>query len=327
MTVPGSPRLPYDQLPAGLRTAIDAALGSPVVHVSPRTGGFSPGPAVVVTCADGGRAFVKAVGTPLNPDTPALLRTEAAVTAALPAGLPAPRLRAHLEWAEDADEWVALVFDEVDGACPTLPWTAATATRVLTGVSSFAERATPCPVAELPSLDDRLTQELTAWPLLRADPPADLDPWEADRLDWLAEVPARLAGRGGLTGDTLVHLDLRADNLLLRPDGELVLLDWAWAARGPAWVDPVLLSLDMAVHGGLDPATLATGLPAVAAADPADVTDLLLVLTGMWALTMRAPAPPGIPTLRAFQRRFHGVALHWARSRLAEEAVSRGCDR
>ena len=70
VSLPGSPRLPYDRLPAGFRAAIDAALGSPVVTVSARTGGFSPGPAAVVTCADGGRAFVKAVGTPLNPDTP-----------------------------------------------------------------------------------------------------------------------------------------------------------------------------------------------------------------------------------------------------------------
>ena len=53
------------------------------------------------------------------------------------------------------------------------------------------------------------------------------------------------------------------------------------------------------------------GLPAVAAADPRDVTDLLAGLAGLWALTMRRPAPPGIPTLRTFQRRFHDAALDW----------------
>ena len=104
---------------------------------------------------------------------------------------------------------------------------------------------------------------------------------------------------------------------MLTPAGEVVLLDWAWAARGPAWVDPLLLSLDMAVHGGLDPVALLAGVPAVAAADPADVTGLLLVLTGMWAYAMRRPAPPGLPTLRAFQRRFHEVALAWVVQRTA----------
>jgi Ser/Thr protein kinase RdoA (MazF antagonist) len=318
VVLPGSPRLPYDRLPAGLRTAVDAALGSPVVAVSPRTGGFSPGPAAVLTCADGSRAFVKAVGTPLNPDTPGLLRTEARITAALPDGLPVPRLRAHLEVTDGDDEWVALVFDVVDGANPSLPWTAGTAARVLTGVAAFGTATTPCPVPGLPPLTDRLTQELTAWPLLHAAPPADLDPWEAQRLDHLATLPARLAARGALAGDSLVHLDLRADNLLLTPDGDVVLLDWAWAARGPAWVDPVLLALDAAVHGGLDPAALLAGVPAVTAADPADVTDLLLVLTGMWAVTMRRPAPPGLPTLRAFQRRFHAAALAWVEQRTAQ---------
>jgi hypothetical protein len=55
--------------------------------------------------------------------------------------------------------------------------------------------------------------------------------------------------------------------------------------------------------------------PLVAAADPAAVRDLLLGLTGMWAAAMGRPAPPGLPTLREFQRRFHDAALAWGRRR------------
>src|SRR3712207_8935083 len=69
MTPAGSPRLPYPDLPAVLRADVEAALGSPVVTVTGCTGGFSPGTAAVLTCVDGTRAFVKAVSTPLNPDT------------------------------------------------------------------------------------------------------------------------------------------------------------------------------------------------------------------------------------------------------------------
>ena len=311
MSLPGSPRLPYDDLPGGLRAVIDDALGSPVVAVSPRQGGFSPGPAVVVTCADGSRAFVKAAGTPLNSDTPALMRIEAEVTAQLPASLPVPPLRAHVEWCDGADEWVALVFAAVDGAPPPLPWTATSAARAVAGVDAFGRMATPCPVASVQATGRALAEELRAWRLLAAEPPADLDPWEAARLDWLATVPDRLARGGGLAGDTLLHLDLRADNLLFTPDGGVVLLDWAWASRGAAWADPVVLALDAAVHGGLDPEAIVADLPAVTAADPRDVTDLLAGLAGLWALTMRRPAPPGIPTLRAFQRRFHDATLDW----------------
>jgi hypothetical protein len=311
--LPGSPRLPWSRLPGGLRDALDEALASPVVDVSPRAGGFSPGPAAVVSCADGTRAFVKAVGTPLNPHTPQLLRTEAAVATQLPEHLPVPRLRAHVEWtgpAEADGEWVALVFDVVDGAPPPLPWTRPTATRVLTALAEFAVLATPCP-ADVPTLGDQMAHELGAWRVLAEDPPADLSPAEREHLDWLAEVPDRLTARGGLVGDTLVHLDLRADNLLLTDDGGVVLLDWPWAARGPAWVDSVVLALDAAVHGGLDPETLVAGSPVVTAADPRDVTDLLGGLAGLWAVTMRRPPAPGLPTLRAFQRRFHDAALDW----------------
>lgn len=317
MTLPGSPRLPYDQLPAGLRAQIDDVLGSPVVDVSPRQGGFSPGPAAVVTCANGGRAFVKAVGTPLNPRTPDMLRTEATVAAQLPASLPVPSLRAHVEWAEGADEWVALVFAVVDGAPPPLPWTPASAGRALAAVDAFSRLATPCPLPAVRPAAELLAGDLAGWRTVAASPPDDLHPWEAARLDWLAAVPDRLGERGGLAGDTLVHLDVRADNLLFTPNGGVVLLDWAWGCRGAAWIDAVLLALDVAVHGGQDPGALVADLPAVAAADPRDVTDLVAGLVGMWAVTMRRPAPPGLPTLRAFQRRFHDAALDWVVRRVA----------
>jgi hypothetical protein len=318
VTLPGSTRLPYAALPAGLRTAVDVAIGSPVVGASPRSGGFSPGPAAVVTCADGSRAFVKAVGTPLNQDTPCLMRAEAAVAGALPPSLPVPRLRAHVEWADGPEEWVALVFDEVDGAPPPLPWTAGTAAQAMAGVAGFARRATPCPIPAARPAAELLAAELSAWRVLAERPPADLTPAELDRLDWLADVPLRLAARGGLDGDTLLHLDLRADNLLLSPSRGVILLDWAWACRGASWVDPVVLALDMAVQGGLDPEHLVARVPPVAAADPRDITDLVAGLAGLWASAMRKPAPSGIPTLRAFQARFHRAAWDWVVRRTAQ---------
>ncbi len=316
VSVPGSPRLPYDRLPAGLRTAIDAALGSPVAAVSPRTGGFSPGPAAVVTCADGSRAFVKAVGTPLNPDTPGLVRAEAAVTSVLPPSVPAPGHRAFVEWADGDDRWVALVLDAVDGDSPPLPWTPHTAAAVADGLTELARTATPCPVAGLPTVSERLGRSLSAWAELAAEPPADLDPWEAAHLDWLGAAPERLAAAGWLAGDTLVHADLRADNMLLAPDGTVTFVDWAWAARGADWVDTVLFAFDATTQGGVDPERLLDRSPLVAAADPAVVTDLVAAMTGMWAHGMRQPAPPGLPTLRAFQRRFHEAALTWTARRV-----------
>ena len=316
MTPAGSPRLPYPDLPAVLRADVEAALGSAVTTVTGCTGGFSPGTAAVLTCADGTQAFVKAVGTPLNPDTPELHRTEARVAAALPPDLPAPRLRWWTDREVDGDVWVALVFDAVAGKPPDLPWTPATAARIVPVLTDLARSGTPCPVAGLQAVPDRLAEELAAWPALATQPPADLDPWERRHLDWLAAVPDRLTASGGLSGETLLHLDLRADNLLVTPDGAVFVIDWPWAACGAAWVDTVLFALDPAVHGGVDPERLVGDSPVVAGADPADVTDLLLALTGTFAQAMRRPPPPGLPTVRDFQRRFHDAALAWARRRV-----------
>ena len=128
-------------------------------------------------------------------------------------------------------------------------------------------------------------------------------------------MPDRLTASGGLSGGTLVHLDARADDLLVTAEGTVSLVDWPWAARGAAWVDTVLFALDPAVHGGVDPELLVADCPVVAAADPADGTDLLLALTETWAQAVRQP-PPGLPTVRDFQRRFHDAALTWARRRV-----------
>lgn len=316
MSLPGSPRLPYADLPAVVRTGIEAALGSPVTSAMTRPGGFSPGTAAVVTCTDGARAFVKAVGTPLNPQTHLLHRQEARVAAALPPSLPTPRLRWSGEFADGEDVWVALTFDVVDGEPPPQPWTPAAAAAVVGALSGLAEAATPCPVAGLPRVAERLAKDLAEWSVLAADPPEDLDPWERRHLDWLAAGPERLAASGELEGDTLVHLDVRADNLLVTPDGAVVVVDWPWAARGGPWVDTVLFALDAAVHGGVDPERLVGGSALVAEADPAAVTDLVLGLGGMWSAAMRRPDPPGLPTVRAFQRRFHDAALAWGRRRV-----------
>jgi aminoglycoside phosphotransferase (APT) family kinase protein len=315
MSLPGSPRLPYADLPAAVRAGIEAALGSPVVAATTRSGGFSPGTAAVVTCADGSRAFVKAVGTPLNPQTHLLHRREALVAGALPGFLPTPTLRWSREFTDGNDVWVALVFDVVDGEPPAQPWTPASAATVVDALAELAESATPCPVPGLTTVADRLADDLAEWSSLAADPPADLDPWERSHLAWLAGAAERLTASGELAGDTLVHLDVRADNLLVTPDGGVVVVDWPWAARGAAWVDTVLFALDAAVHGGVDPEALVAGAPLVAKADPSALTDLVLGLGGMWAAAMRRPDPPGLPTVRAFQRRFHDAALAWGRRR------------
>jgi len=49
-------------------------------------------------------------------------------------------------------------------------------------------------------------------------------------------------------GDTLLHADIRADNLLIT-SRDPVVIDWPWACRGAAFVDPVLFAPSVAMQG------------------------------------------------------------------------------
>jgi hypothetical protein len=144
---------------------------------------------------------------------------------------------------------------------------------------------TPCPVPGLPTAREALTGELPGTAL--------------DLLD----------------GDTLVHLDLRADNVLLTPAGA-VLVDWPHACRGPAWLDLLLLlfEVDRLGEPGLAERTLATS-PLVRGVDPDVVTTVLDGFSGFFLGRAAQPVPPGLPTLREFQR-VQGEALtRWVERR------------
>jgi hypothetical protein len=65
----------------------------------PAGGGFTRGFAGLLTVADGGEVFVKAASAEVRPVAHRSYGTEARVLRALPAAVPAPRLR----WTDDVD--------------------------------------------------------------------------------------------------------------------------------------------------------------------------------------------------------------------------------
>src|SRR4051812_47639811 len=201
-------RPPYDALPTAVRAWADAALGSRVVAWTSEPGGFSPGVAARVTCADGTPAFLKAVSAEANPDSPGMHRTEVKVTAALPPALGSPRLLSSY----DDGTWVALLLEQVDGRPPATPWQPhelAAALRALDRLS--VEPALP----GLPSAADLLGEDFSCWRQMATEPPADLAPWQVRHLDELAAMET--AWTDASAGDRLLHLDARGDNMLVRP--------------------------------------------------------------------------------------------------------------
>jgi hypothetical protein len=296
-------RIGWADLPARVRDAVQTTLGSRVVRASTQAGGFSPGTADRVVTEAGDRAFVKAVGRTLNTHSVEIARAELHITASLPANAPTPRLLGSY----DDGDWVALVLEDIDGRHPRTPWVSGEIDATVTALRELAATLTPSPVPDAPRAADLLGSDFDGWARLAADRPADLDPWAVDHLDDLRAGAAR--GLAAIAdGDTLTHCDIRADNLLVRPDGRIVVVDWPWGSIGPAWLDTVLLAVNVIVHGGAADRVLS-------GVEPRPAADVIAGLAGFFLHQARLPDPPGLPTVRAFQRAQGDALLPWLRAR------------
>lgn len=310
MTSATKTRIGWAELPAQVRAAVEEILGDRVVEAVSQSGGYSPGTADRVRTDAGRRAFVKAVSPAQNDRSPHLHRTEARIAAALPPHTPAPRLLG----SHDDGDWVALVFTDVEGRHPATPWVAGELDAVLAALATMATALTPTPVTTVPTAAEQLAYDFAGWRRIAEDRPADLDPWAGAHLAELVAAAER--GVAALAGDTLCHVDVRADNLLIGPDGMVTVVDWPWACRGPAWLDTVLLLVNVRLHGGHDTEALLRRLPVTAVVDPAAVTGVLAGFAGFFLDAARQPPPVGIPTVRAFQRAQGDALLPWVAERL-----------
>jgi hypothetical protein len=92
----------WEDLPTAVRAAIAGRLG-PVASATSAGGGFTRAFAAVLQTVAGHSVFVKAA--PITDPTADWYAREAAITAALPAGVPAPRPRWTLREAGSSCAW------------------------------------------------------------------------------------------------------------------------------------------------------------------------------------------------------------------------------
>lgn len=302
----GVDRVRWEQLPDGVRVAVQERLGAAVTGACTAAGGFSHGMAALLELSDGRVVFGKAieVGDGLIES----YRTEAATGAALPVGVPAPRLLCTL----DGGGWLVMVFEAIPGRHPRFdrPRELAAA---LDAVELSLRTLTPSPMDAIPTIEDSLGPELTgSRDFLAQGPPDDLDAWSRARLPELAAREADWAA--DVAGTALLHTDLRPDNMRLRPDGTVVLVDWAWSCRGAAWVDLASLLPEL-LDAGVDPDTALLTRPVLAAVDPSAIEALFCALTGYWERNARLPAPPRSPNLRRYQASRAALTREWLQRR------------
>ncbi len=292
-------RLEWVFLPPHIRAAVETRCGSPVVEATTQGGGYTPGFASVLRCADGSRHFVKAASTKAQRASAASYREEARRLAAMPPDAPAPRL----QWLHDADDWVVLGIEHVASRAPHRPWTAADLAASLDLLERTAAALTPAPAAM--AAEDFATGFADfpgAWDHVREILP------DLPHLEEAAALAARYAEV--VAGTTLVHADVRDDNLLVRPDGGALMCDWSRPVVGAAWLDTVFLLVGPR-GDGLDVDSLLAERPLTRDVPGEHVDIVLALLAGYLSRQSDQPVPPSSPYLRAVQRWQAMVVWDW----------------
>lgn len=272
--------------------------GSNVVDAVSQTSGFTPGFASVLTCADGTRHFVKAASWQAQKAFAGAYREEANKVAALPPGVAATRLL----WVHDDAEWIVLGFEHVTAQSPRRPWRQVDVEACLAMLAETAALLTPAPAGlKLAGFADELADWPQAWDYCLA----------TYVLDHGADAAALAARFGEVCGgDTLVHTDVRDDNLLLTADDRVLLCDWNWPVAGAAWLDSLLLLIGPR-GDGLDVEELLARHPTFAEVSTEAVDIVLALLTGYFLKHADAPVPSSSPHLRDHQLWQGEVCWEW----------------
>lgn len=314
-----SSRPTFASLPDEVKVACGDAVRGVVVDAAPPVGsGFTGAYAGLLTLADGRRVFAKAAGQDM-PHVVAGLAAEERILPLLTGLRCASRLAGATEVATAGGSWRVLLLDAIDGRQPGTPWTAPDADAA----------AVAClEVAALPAGDAASVTSTRLAPALGGDVAAlaALDALAAGTRAWPTALPAplpqhlaelvTLAGQAerALDGESLVHGDVRPDNLLVEAGGTARVVDWNHATLGAPWVDLVGLWPLMA-HHGVDVRRFA-GVPVLGGVPDDHVDAFLAVLVGFMVGDVDAPPPPGCtPALRQHQLLMAGagVALLGAR--------------
>ncbi|MFE5773153.1 aminoglycoside phosphotransferase [Streptomyces sp. NPDC056485] len=222
-------RLPYEELPELTRQALQQRFGAHCPRADMETGNSTAFASLFFPPA-GATEFVK--GLPLDHERIGELEAEAMVGPFLPAFAP------KVLWRQVAGGWLLIGFQGLTAT----PW------------AWFADGSDHLePVAGA-------LHELS---LLPAPDEVRLTPWDRWR-EYCDPADESL-----LTGDRLVHSDPAATNFMVERTGRVWMIDWAWAMRGPAWIDAALWGFRLVLDGKQsieDAARWARTIPAFATA-------------------------------------------------------------
>jgi len=249
----------------------------------------------VVDLDDGRSAFVKIAALDYTSDW---LRAEYRVYSALDGKRFLPRL---LGWADDGTA-PALALEDLSGETWPPPWDAGRIDAVLATLDAVHSTAPPEDVP--PAVDSQFG--LDGWPDVAADPQPFLSlglcspGWLDDHLAVLAEASAEAE----IAGTSLLHFDVRSDNLCLRED-RAVFVDWNTACVGNAVLDTAAWLPSLASEGGPAP-------QAILSDDTPGLPEIASLLAGYFCARAGLPHIPQAPHARPLQLLQSRTSLPWA---------------
>lgn len=290
-------RLEWVHLPPRVRAQVEERCGSPVVEAVSQGGGFTPGFASVLTCADGTRHFVKAASNAAQRPFAESYREEARKLSLLPDAVPAPRLL----WTIDED-WLVIGLEYVDAHAPSRPWRTDELGLCMDALETVADVLTPVP----DGLDlDPITLEFDTWPAFWDTVREQRDLPHADDAAALAA-----SSHDVLTGETVVHVDVRDDNVLMTSDGRSLFCDWNWPVVGAAWLDSLFMLIGPR-GDGVDIEAVMAERRLLRDVPPDHVDRVLALIAGYFFKQAAEPVPPTSPFLRDIQRWQGEVVWDW----------------
>jgi hypothetical protein len=225
------------------------------------------------------------------------LRDEFRIYSALDGEPFLPRL---IGWDDDGLAPV-LALEDLSGATWPPPWDVARIDAVLTSLASV--HASQPPEGVPPAVASQFGQD--GWPAVIADP----EPFLSLGLcspDWLDHLPtlAAASANAEIDGNSLLHFDVRSDNLCLQ-EGTAVLVDWNSACVGNPVLDTASWLPSLEAEGGPAPHVIlpdeTPGMPAIAS-----------LLAGYFCARAGLPAIPQAPHARPLQLMQSKTALPWA---------------
>lgn len=277
-----------------LQERIEKLIGGKIVSSTWPSGGYSIAERYVVHLDNGTSAFVK-IG--VDEATSQWLRDEYRVYSSLKADY-IPKLVA---W-EDGERPILVLEDLSVGHWPP-PWSQEQVERVFKMLEKVGSTTVP---SDFPPLT-REGEALNGWEKIAADPEGFLSLGLVSK-EWFTEaLPALLKAEqeAQLEGDSLVHTDVRSDNICFLGDRTL-LVDWNWARRGNPKLDIVAWLPSLYVEGGAEPWSFGIHEP-----------ELISAIAGFYA--SHAYLPPnfeGAERIRELQLKLLKPLLIWTAKEL-----------